>query len=267
MTLVEANGIQLDCQITGTHGPLVTYVHGALVGMGSWRHQVGDSPLPRRLASRTLVFDQRGYGSSSRPPKGYSIETTSEDIAGLWAALEIDRSFVVGFSFGGFVALDLARRCPDQVQGLVLESCGMPTPGLRRMYQERSAALGLADPSSEVLAHVERVFSSGYTSAHPEEVAWYGGLAATAYRPAVAATFECLAGWQPQGLADLDGPKLVINGSEDLGFGATSGRALAHRLPDCRHAVIDHAGHTAHFEDPQRFNALLDAFLEDHWCP
>jgi len=57
-----------------------------------------------------LAYDQRGLGQTSRPDKPYSLADYADDAEVLLEALGWDQCGVVGFSFGGMVAQELALR-------------------------------------------------------------------------------------------------------------------------------------------------------------
>jgi 3-oxoadipate enol-lactonase len=73
-----------------------------------------------------LMFDQRGLGQSSKPNLPYTMAQYADDVAGLMEAVGWDRAHVVGISFGGMVAQQVALRHAERVNKLVLActSCG-----------------------------------------------------------------------------------------------------------------------------------------------
>ncbi len=77
-----------------------------------------DGPLAR--AFDVLAYDQRGLGRTSRPDGAYTMADYGEDAAALLDAIGSERCGVVGVSFGGMVAQELAVRHPDRVSKLVL---------------------------------------------------------------------------------------------------------------------------------------------------
>ena len=64
---------------------------------------------------RTIVFDCRGTGYSSKPDRGYAISQFAEDCAGLLEHLKVSRCHAVGFALGGQIVQALAIERPDLV--------------------------------------------------------------------------------------------------------------------------------------------------------
>jgi 3-oxoadipate enol-lactonase len=87
---------------------------------GDLRHKpsIMESPVVRSFD--VLAYDQRGLGQSSVPPGPYSMADYADDAAGLLAAVGWDSCLVIGMSFGGMVAQELALRHGARVRRLVL---------------------------------------------------------------------------------------------------------------------------------------------------
>jgi len=98
-------------------GPKVVFVSGS---GGDLRVRPGvlDTPLAARFS--VLAFDQRGLGRTAKPPGPYSMADYADDAAGLMRQVGFDGVDVVGVSFGGMVAQELALRHPSAVRRLVL---------------------------------------------------------------------------------------------------------------------------------------------------
>lgn len=82
------------------------------------RPNIFDSPLAAHFD--ILSYDQRGLGQSSRPDIPYTMADYADDAAGLLDALGWESCGVMGVSFGGMVAQELALRHPARVARLVL---------------------------------------------------------------------------------------------------------------------------------------------------
>jgi len=107
------------CYELGGAGPRLLKIWGT---GGDLRRAPSD--FDRYLASRftVLAFDQRGMGRSGKPARDYSMADYADDAAGLMAALGWDSAALLGYSFGGMVAQELALRHPARVGRLVLMS-------------------------------------------------------------------------------------------------------------------------------------------------
>jgi pimeloyl-ACP methyl ester carboxylesterase len=97
-------------------GPPVVALHG-LASSSLWYLR-----LAHRLAGeyRIVAPDQRGHGRTTQAPVGYDWQTLASDVVGLMDRLGIARAAVLGHSWGGHVASNLAARFPDRVSRLVM---------------------------------------------------------------------------------------------------------------------------------------------------
>jgi len=116
MPKVEVNDIEMYYEIEG-EGKSLLYISGSYGDLRR-RPNVFDSPLADHF--KILAFDQRGLGQTSKPDKPYSMADYADDAAGLMEALNWDSAHVMGRSFGGMVAQELALRYPEKIEKLVL---------------------------------------------------------------------------------------------------------------------------------------------------
>src|SRR5437870_12883303 len=114
MATAKVDSIELYYEEHGRGGPLLL-IMGLAADSTAWMFQVPD--FARRY--RTIAFDNRGVGRSSRPPGPYTIHQMADDAAGLLDALRIARAHVLGVSMGGSIAQALALRHPERARGLV----------------------------------------------------------------------------------------------------------------------------------------------------
>jgi pimeloyl-ACP methyl ester carboxylesterase len=117
MTTIEINGIEVYYEIHGIEGaPWVLSIGGT---GGDLRRTFPDrSPLNAHF--RVVHYDQRGLGRTDRPEVVYSMADYADDAAALIEQVAGGPCHVVGTSFGGMVALNLAVHRPDLIDRLVL---------------------------------------------------------------------------------------------------------------------------------------------------
>ncbi|MFT5894488.1 MAG: 3-oxoadipate enol-lactonase [bacterium] len=115
MPFINVNNIQLYYEISGK-GPRLLYISGTGADLRN-KPNIFDSPLTDKF--EILAFDQRGLGQSDRPDVRCSMEDYANDAAALLKALDWECCNLVGVSFGGMVAQELALRYADCVERMV----------------------------------------------------------------------------------------------------------------------------------------------------
>jgi esterase len=113
---VRTNGVSLHYEEHGSGEPIVC-IHGTSGSAAVWGPGIDE--LAAR--GRTITYDRRGCSRSERPePYVTNVHEHADDAAMLIDALEAAPAIVIGRSYGGETAIDLALRYPDRVRALVL---------------------------------------------------------------------------------------------------------------------------------------------------
>jgi 3-oxoadipate enol-lactonase len=73
---------------------------------------------------RTIIFDCRGTGRSSKPEDGFTVAQFAQDCIGLLGYLGISRCHAVGFALGGQIVQAMAIERPDLVTTLTIAASG-----------------------------------------------------------------------------------------------------------------------------------------------
>jgi len=121
MPTAKANGLDFYFERAGDGAPLL-FISGT---GGDLRNKPNQFDGPLAKSFDLLSYDQRGLGQSDRPDRRYAMADYADDAAALMAHVGWDRAHVVGVSFGGMVAQELALRHPGRVDRLVL-ACTSP---------------------------------------------------------------------------------------------------------------------------------------------
>jgi 3-oxoadipate enol-lactonase len=218
---------------------------------------------PGRRGSHSLGSTSGASGARAHPPEPFSH---AGDVLATLDAAGIDRAILVGASFGGLVALDLAAAHPGRVAGLVLADAPLPghawSDEMRGFFAEEEAAL----EAGELEAATDVNLEFWLPTATEEVRAAIREQQLDAFRlqtgdDEVEASLlaEDLRGV----LARLDVPMLVLTGEDDKADFVAIADHLAASLPQARRATIARAGHLPSLEQPAAFDAAVLPFLEE----
>ncbi|WP_428536891.1 alpha/beta fold hydrolase [Rhodopila sp.] len=251
-TRMTVHGIELEVMRCGAGQPIVL-LHGL-------QPCDPEARFVRLLSQRAEVIapSYPGFGRSARPKDFESVYDLANLQAAVLDALPYDRVTLIGFSFGGWLAAELAVRGGAKIERLVLVD-----------------AVGIKISDRET-ADITDVFNT-----HPEEVkrrTWHD-LANAPDFDAMSdealvmrhRNWESLSlyAWHPYmhnprlayWLGRIAVPTLVLWGASDGIVSPTYGQAFAARIPAARFALIERAGHQPEIEQPDVFVDHVSAFL------
>jgi poly(3-hydroxyalkanoate) depolymerase len=249
--------------IRGTGRPLLL-----LMGIGGNIEMWGpfEEALDRQLI-QTITVDAPGTGAST----GYRFPRRMPGLARtmqlLLEELEYKQVDVLGVSFGGVLAQQLARQAPELVRRLVLTATG---PGLGGVPGSPRALWALATPrryyQPDYFRRIAGQVYGGAARRNPEST-FHGSLARFVHTPSLAGYLSqvyAIAGWTSMPwLRKLPQPTLVIAGDDDPIVPLINGRILAKLIPSARLHVIPGGGHLFLLEEPEETAALVTDFLTE----
>jgi pimeloyl-ACP methyl ester carboxylesterase len=135
----EVNGLKYYYEITGSGEPLLL-LHGGLGSIGMF-----NPVLPNLSATRQVIaVDLHGHGRTALGDRNIKLEDIGDDLAAILKQLNVAQTDVLGYSFGGGVALRLAVQHPDMVRRLALVSAGFASDGFYADMRKEQAMVGAA---------------------------------------------------------------------------------------------------------------------------
>ena len=183
------------------------------------------------------------------------------------AASFLDRSAtVVGCSFGGRIALELAAARPDLVERLVLVGAGLGSwawsDEAKAGFAEEEVALEQGDLAAAAAAQARMWLAA---DASPKVRGLTEEMTRRSYELQLPVEDEVTNVWPnppaAERLAAISIPTLVVVGSEDVPDIHEIAHLLADGIPGAQRVVIDGSGHLASLERPEELNRLLLEFL------
>jgi poly(3-hydroxyoctanoate) depolymerase len=260
-TFVHAAGLRLRVARQGEGRPLLL-ITGIGANLDMW------APLSRLMPDRELVaFDPPGAGLSQRPRAPLRMRQLAGVVRELLDVLGLERVDVLGYSFGGGLAQELAHRAPDRVRRLVL--CAT-APGLGGVPPRPLAALALATParyySPRLLALTVPHIAGGRTARDPSALSAHAAerLAHPPELLGYAYQLYAAAGWSSlPWLHRVEQPVLVVAGDDDPSVPLLNARLLARRIPNARLHVVKGGGHLFLLDEPHSAVPQIGAFLDE----
>lgn len=268
MPFVDVRGIRIYYERSGS-GPPLLYVNWTGGDLRDARSFAG----PLKEAFDVLAYDQRGLGQSGKPDVPYTMQDYADDAAAMLDVAGWDRAHVMGVSFGGMVAQELALRHPERVERLVLActssgGAGKPSYPIHELVNrpaDEAAAIcvGLidsryegADPAavpSEIATQLTAMTKTWPASQSPEDLESAAGARRQIEARRGHNTYDRL--------PSLRVPALVCGGRYDGLAPPENLEALAGAIPNARLQVFE-GGHVFFWQDPAAWPAIV-AFLKE----
>ncbi|MDO5553258.1 MAG: alpha/beta hydrolase [Planctomycetia bacterium] len=272
MQTISVNGTQLAIFEQGA-GPIVLFIHGF-----PFDHTMYDQAAEALSDSfRCLLPDLRGFGKSEYSATSVDLETGTPlismadfaaDLASLLAGLQITEKIALcGLSMGGYIALEFAKRFPDQLSHLILaDTKATPdAPEARQKRLDLAASMGKTDLSGVADAMVPILLSQRSRRERPEIGNFVRAMIMGQSPRAIAAASRGMAvrSDMTEVLRQTRVPVLCLCGEEDKPSPPDVVKAMS-EIPECsRFEVLPDCGHMVPLEEPGAFAELLRNFLHE----
>jgi proline iminopeptidase len=293
LTVVDTNGLKIDCEVQGEPGaPTILLIMGLGMPAALW-----PDPVVQTLTDagfRVVTFDNRDAGGSTRlegvrvpnvlraigrallrrpVAAPYTLDDMAADTIGMLDALGVGQVHVVGASMGGMIGQVIAARHPSRVLSLtsIMSNSGNPE---RRIAFGRWRALRALirrpprpDDYEAVVRHLTYLFGVIGSPAYRHEIGSMRPLFERVARRGLyrAGTLRQLLAILATGdrrslLQRITAPTLVLHGADDPLVPLAAGRDTAEHIPGARLEVVDGMGH----DFPPALMAQLAARIAAH---
>ncbi len=263
MPFADLAGLRAYYERAGA-GPQLLFISGT---GGDLRVKPGVFESPLGSAFDLLAYDQRGLGRTDKPDGPYTMADYADDASRLLDAIGWDCVNVIGVSFGGMVAQELALRHPDRVSKLVL-ACTSAGGAGGASYPLHEIALLPDDQRVRLQMSISDLRqTSAWQHAHPDAVAKAVAWARAAAQhgrddPArtrgAALQLAARAGhdtWDR--LGKLHAPVLLCAGRHDGIAPLANMQAMAARMPAAELRIYD-GGHLFLIQDRSAYPDIVD---------
>jgi pimeloyl-ACP methyl ester carboxylesterase len=256
---LEVNGIRLRYRIEGS-GDWLVLIHGVGGRLEQWDQFV--TLLDGKY--RTLRFDQRGMGKSSKPEGPYHVDDFVADAYALTETLGVDRCVLAGCSLGALVAQGYALAHPEKLDKLILlAGIAGRTDEEKRKVQERLSIVAGGIPGAHFENSVVRWFTDEFRAKHPEVIAAYAASNRENDPKAYAAAYAVLANTDfAERLHEISMPTLIITGEHDQGSNPRMAHFMHEQIPGSQVCILPKLRHSLLIEGPRQVLDVVEPFLQ-----
>ena len=257
---VDAGDLRLRVSCVAGDGRPLLLIGGIGANIEMWR------PLRRALAGRpTIAFDAPGTGRSQTPRWPLRMRGLAELVTRLVHVLGEREVDVLGYSFGGALAQQLAHDRPRLVRRLILAAT---SAGMVSVPASPHVLALMATPwryySPRHLRRVAPIIAGGRTAREPQVLG--GHVADRLKAPPSLRGYQwqlaAITGWtSAHWLHRIGQPTLVLAGDDDPLVPVANARFLAHRIPRARLHVVRGGGHLFLIDQPHDVVDVVGAFL------
>jgi len=269
MERADVNGITLEYEVQGSGEPVVL-IHGSHIA-DTFATLMAEPALRDHFS--LIRYHRRGFAGSSRADAPLPISRQAADCLALLRQLGVQRAHLVGHSYGGAIALQLALDAPEAVRSLsLLEPALFDVPSFVQLSEqiERTAQIYEAgDKAGAVDAFLEAVCGREYRAALDRRLPGAFEQAVTDAGTFFDVELPALGEWtfSREDAARINHPVLGVLGADSdavwPGWGE-SHRLSLEWLPQAKPFVLPRAAHLLQVQNPGDMARGLAAFFAEN---
>ena len=242
------DGMRLSFDKKGKKGRNVLLMHG----WGQNKEMMGF--IAEHLSANFQVynFDLPGFGESDEPSEPWGSVEYCEFIHKFCEKKKIEDPIIIAHSFGCRIALQYAYRYKVHKMCLTGAAGVRDDRGIDYYLKVYSYKLGKKILSIKPLKQFKDRFTR---NAGSEDYRNTSGVMRSTFVKIVNEDLKPL-------LSDIDAETLLVFGENDEATPVSKGRIMEELMPDAALVIFENDDHFAYFHQYQRFNMVLDAFLE-----
>ncbi len=245
------------------HGDPLVLLNGIMMNTLSWEEHI------RQLKNRyqLITYDMRDQGQSDRLDEGYDIGIHALDLKKLLLHLGIEKTDMLGVSYGGQVALIFALRYPEMLNRLVLaNTTSYVDQYLLSLGQMWKQAAALYDGEAFFDLALTPIYSRTFYNEHFDWLAnrrkvfgelltksWFDGLIRLA---SANTTYDIR-----KEIAAISHQTLLIAAEDDIITPYAQMLDMSKQIANCQIVCIPDTGHAAFLEKIDTFCSLIKGFL------
>jgi pimeloyl-ACP methyl ester carboxylesterase len=271
-TYIEVDGHRIHYRVEG-EGPPLVFVHGWTLDLSYWDAQAAHFSRNYRV----YRYDWRGMGESSGATPPFTMEQLGQELGGFIEKMGVRHPVICGHSEGGAIVLQYVAVHPGAVAAVVLADTDLNRwaefiPGVRRFWMTKffvnQQMKKGKNPLEPMIPNLEaNLYSPGFVASHGDFMAAWrkqflgnspegvvNGLGAWTWRANAA-----------KPLANLKAPVLLLWGQQDMLIRLGEIQSVQASLGGLSQlSTLAGSGHMTPVEVPEKFNEVMETFLQQH---
>lgn len=223
-------------------------------------------PLARLLARhfRVLTYQLRGEDDPFALRRSFGMGDLVGDLVEFLEWHRLERPAVMGVSFGGTLALELAARFPHRLRALIVQGAGARFE--RGLLQRVAGTVLSGYPLPADSPFVNQFFNLLFGGRQRDQrlfefvtrQCWQTDQSVMAHRFRLVERYDLTAR-----AAQIAAPSLILSGDRDLLVSEASLKALARGIPHAKQVQLSNCGHLAFVTQPERVAEEVRRFLPE----
>ena len=250
-------GTKISYSDEGT-GKVLVYIHGFLEEKSMWTSLITNF----KSKYRCISIDLFGHGASENFGYIHTMEEQASMIKSLLDRLKLRRYVLIGHSMGGYIALELTKKHPENIRGLILQnSTAYPDSDEKILNRNRAITAVKENPTLFVKLAIPMLFSEKNRTTYQKEIKAVTSKAINTSTQGIIAALEGMKIRKNniEVLSNPEIPKLMVIGKEDTVLDFNSLIAQTSET-DVEVKIFD-GGHMSHIENRAELELIYTNFF------
>jgi len=252
------DGVEISFDKQGEGVPAIVFVHGWSNNRSVWDEQMDHFSKKYKV----IAIDLGAHGQSGDDRITWSMSSFGEDVIAVINQLKLKKVILVGFSMGGPVVIEAAKKVPEKIAGLVLVD---NLHNIEMKYSEEMIKITdsifsdlLENPTNE------KLIGLGFYKNNPEKTfERVMAMLKDGRRPGWHGSFLEMFKWinedLTKSLIKIHSPIISINSNSQ----PTNIEAFRKYIPSYKVHVMSDVGHLVFWDAPGEFNNLLEQSIQE----
>ena len=252
------DGVEISFDKQGKGAPAIVFVHGWANNSSVWNEQMDHFSKKYKV----IAIDLGGHGQSGDDRKAWTMSSFGEDVIAVINHLKLEKVILVGFSMGGSVVIEAAKKAPEKIGGLVLVD---NLHNIEMKYSEEMIKITdsifsdlLANPTNK------KLIGLGFYKNNPDKsFERVMAMFKDGRRPGWDGSFQEMFKWinedLTKSLSEIHSRVISINSNSQ----PTNMEAFQKYIPSYKAHVMPDVGHLVFWDAPGEFNNLLEQSIQE----